>query len=108
MYKKCSHCGKVLSEDNFYHSPRSVDGLQYYCKSCAKIAREKCRNDKIERYRLSLRKNHFKRTAKKENIRQSFDVLLFVNQFDFCTKDEKDWLYCLLKNVWNEYSNYIL
>lgn len=34
--KKCSRCGQELPTEEFYRNKRSADGLQWYCKKCAK------------------------------------------------------------------------
>lgn len=33
-YKKCNHCGRELTLDNFYKRTSSLDGYQAICKTC--------------------------------------------------------------------------
>lgn len=41
--KKCSKCGRELSKSEFYKHPRANDGLQSFCKECAKEAAQNSR-----------------------------------------------------------------
>ena len=34
--KRCPKCGEVKPADEFFRSSSSIDGLQSYCRSCAK------------------------------------------------------------------------
>ena len=34
LIKKCSKCGIVKLKSNFHKKRKSIDGLQYQCKSC--------------------------------------------------------------------------
>lgn len=39
--KKCAHCGRTLPQTSFYKNKKSSDGLQSYCKECAKASSRK-------------------------------------------------------------------
>ena len=76
--KVCSKCGKAMPTDEFYRSPRSADGLDYWCKWCLKeknirnqdravaMNRERMRRDPEYRerrraYHREYRRKHYRK-----------------------------------------------
>lgn len=46
MLKICCHCKKELSVEEFQKNRSALDGLQYRCKACTKIASKTCRTNR--------------------------------------------------------------
>jgi hypothetical protein len=44
--KKCSKCGRELPRSEFYKHPYTKDGLQIFCKECAK---EEVKNSRMKK-----------------------------------------------------------
>jgi len=55
MEKKCSHCGKILPETEFYKDQAKKDGLTCRCKTCKRLTQNA---DYRRRYEKKYRETH--------------------------------------------------
>lgn len=62
--KQCSKCTLSKPMTEYFKFKRSPDGHQSACKECMKESYTKCRNEKIDHYRIVMR-NRYKRNAER-------------------------------------------
>ena len=106
--KKCSCCHRTLPVDSFWKAKGSFDGLQGYCKDCAKMKRAKYQKDHPEKMR-DYAKKHWRKYREKMveydknrvNVKREFintlktpcvkcgEPRLWVIQFHHINPDEK-------------------
>ena len=77
--KQCRKCGVVIPYEQFSKCSKTNDGLQSYCKQCAKTNTLKWQNDNRKRYRKVVNK-----ACQKFRVKNGMGVYGLWNNIEQC------------------------